>query len=116
MAKVLGTPPAPFDNLTMNTAEAAAPLFGIRVRFYYWEPNTRGGSHPRVVEVPHGTTLEDLLAHLSLMEGRELRAQIAPHGSRFVTINGEHCPVPQDLGRILKDGDEVSLLPFVAGG
>ncbi|MFM7140578.1 MAG: MoaD/ThiS family protein, partial [Alphaproteobacteria bacterium] len=51
-------------------------------------------------------------------EGIGLRAAIeeSPHLRHTLMLNGERCPVDENLGRTLADGDEVYLLAPLAGG
>ena len=51
-------------------------------------------------------------------QGIEIRSVIAqsPHLSDTLMLNGERCPVSDNLGRPLADGDEIYLLAPVAGG
>jgi molybdopterin converting factor small subunit len=88
----------------------------MRVRFSYWGLDKRESELVRSVEVPAGTTLDDFLGRLSASLGRDLRAETSRGGARFITVNGAYCEVPQGLARKLEDGDEVAVLPFVAGG
>jgi hypothetical protein len=46
---------------------------------------------------------------------RDLAAETARDGTGFLTLNGSYCTLPGDLSRGLEEGDEVRLLPFVAG-
>lgn len=62
-------------------------------------PEARGRA---ALELPEGSTVADLLAHLGI-EGR----------IEWLSVNEVHEP---DVGRTLHDGDEVSIFPPVAGG
>jgi MoaE-MoaD fusion protein len=67
------------------------------------------GSSPAVVELPEGATVSDLLEHL---------VQVAP-GRPAAALRGIAVSVNAEYstgGRILRDGDEVGLLPPVSGG
>ncbi len=75
-----------------------------------------GTAPSRSVIVPSGTSLESLLRHLSTEIGVDLVAATASGGNAFIVINEIHCAVPQDLGRSLRDGDVILLMPFIAGG
>ena len=67
-----------------------------------------------------GSTLEMLVAHLdgSYPGMRERVMDEAGQIRRFVNIyvNGEDVRFSDGLGTSLKDGDEVSIVPAVAGG
>lgn len=67
--------------------------------------------------LPEGATLGDLLDAAD-REGVGLRAAIddSPHLRHTLMLNGERCPVDENLGRRLADGDEVYLLAPLAGG
>lgn len=88
----------------------------IEVKFSYWGLASDPVSLSREVEVPTGTTLAELLSRLSVSLGRDLRAETSRDGARFLVVNGVYCAAPSDLSRVLVDGDDVRLLPFVAGG
>ncbi len=60
----------------------------------------RGRCH---LELPDDTTLADLLA----------RMDIPRECAQMILINGEH---DRDFGRLLRDGDVLSIFPPVAGG
>ena len=49
---------------------------------------------------------------------KRLRAAIddSPHLRHTLMLNGERCPVDENLDRVLADGDEVYLLAPLAGG
>lgn len=60
------------------------------------------GPDEQVVELPEGTTIDDVIRSLKL-----------PGTIRLLRIvNGEHRPADH----ILKDGDELALFPPIAGG
>jgi len=71
----------------------------------------------RTFALPEGATLGGLL-DAAEKEGVGMRAAIAasPHLSQTLMLNGERCPVEENLGRALKDGDEVYLLAPLMGG
>lgn len=58
------------------------------------------------VELPEGATVAELLKHLSATQSRPLQRGIA------VSVNAEFSSANQ----VLRDGDEVGLLPPVSGG
>ena len=67
--------------------------------------------------LPAGATLGDLLTAAEA-RGIALRRALAdsPHLRHTLMLNGERCPVDENLGRRLADGDEVYLLAPLAGG
>lgn len=70
-------------------------------------------------EVPEGTTLEKLFQQAD-RSGRFPRKYFqevfsAPRPP-VVLRNGNRVEVPEELGEILQDGDEVSVLSPIAGG
>ena len=83
--------------------------------FSYWGAGGASAT-TRSISVSTGTSLGALLDEASALTGIDLNAETAKEGTRFIVLNGAYCEVPRDLGRTLEDGDEVSLLPFVAGG
>ncbi len=71
----------------------------------------------RTFSLPVGATLGDLIAKAE-DEGVRMREAIArsPHLAHTLMLNGERCPVDENLGRALVDGDQVYLLAPLAGG
>jgi molybdopterin converting factor small subunit len=71
----------------------------------------------RTFALPEGSTLGALLDAAD-REGVGLRAAISssPHLSHTLMLNGERCPVDENAGRVLREGDEVYLLAPLAGG
>lgn len=69
------------------------------------------------VRVPTGTTLARLL-DIADAERLPLRQALAasPHLVDTLMLNGERCPVGENGGRVLADGDELYLLAPLAGG
>lgn len=69
------------------------------------------------VSLPAGATLESLFEAVE-RRGVDLRQVIAssPHLGHTLMVNGERCPVDENLGRRLSDGDEIFLLAPLAGG
>lgn len=62
-------------------------------------PEARGET---TIELPNGSTLNDLMEHLGI------RRRV-----KLVAVNDEH---ESDRGRTLRDGDSVRIYPFVVGG
>ena len=71
----------------------------------------------RTLGLAEGATLLDLLDEAE-RQGIHLRDAIAssPHLRHTLMWNGERCPVDENLGRPLADGDQVYLLAPLAGG
>ena len=71
----------------------------------------------RTLGLGEGATLADLLDEAE-RQGIHLRDAIAssPHLRHTLMVNGERCPVDENLGRLLADGDQVYLLAPLAGG
>jgi molybdopterin converting factor small subunit len=71
----------------------------------------------RTFALAEGATLEALL-DAAERAGVELRKAIAssPHLAHTLMLNGERCPVHDNLTRTLADGDQVYLLAPLAGG
>jgi len=64
--------------------------------------------------LPEGATLTDLVRHLGI--DRHLGYQVSEVVGKAgwqVMVSGRY---EADLGRVLQDGDEVLILPFVSGG
>jgi molybdopterin converting factor small subunit len=71
----------------------------------------------KTLELPIGATLSDLLT-LADEQRVPLRDAIdkSPHLRHTLMLNGERCPVDENMQRTLVDGDEVYLLAPLAGG
>lgn len=71
----------------------------------------------RVLALPAGATLQTLLDHADDHD-IPLRDAIekSPHLRHTLMLNGERCPVAENLGRALADGDQIYLLSPLAGG
>lgn len=71
----------------------------------------------KTLSVPPGTTLASLL---ELGEAKGIPFRIAlehsPHLAHTLMLNGERCPVADNLDRAMADGDELYLLAPIAGG
>ncbi len=69
------------------------------------------------VTLPAGATLTTLL-DVAERRGIHLRDAIAasPHLGHTLMLNGQRCPVDDNLSRPLSDGDEIYLLAPLAGG
>ncbi|MDX2168551.1 MAG: MoaD/ThiS family protein [Deltaproteobacteria bacterium] len=69
------------------------------------------------VHLPAGATLATLL-EVADRRGIHLRDAIAasPHLGHTLMLNGQRCPVEENLARPLADGDEIYLLAPLAGG
>jgi molybdopterin converting factor small subunit len=69
------------------------------------------------IGLPEGATLATLL-DVARDRGIALRAAIeqSPHLRHTLMWNGDRCPVDENLGRALADGDEIYLLAPLAGG
>jgi molybdopterin converting factor small subunit len=71
----------------------------------------------RTLKLPEGTTLAELI-DAAERKGVPLRHAIdnSPHLRHTLMLNGERCPVEENLERPLRDGDQVYLLAPMAGG
>ena len=67
--------------------------------------------------LPAGATLATLLDTAD-RRGLPIRQAIeeSPHLGHTLMLNGERCPVEENLSRALADGDEIFLLAPLAGG
>ena len=70
-----------------------------------------------VLKLAEGATLKQLI-ETAERQGVHLQRAIdsSPHLRHTLMVNGERCPVDENLGRPMKDGDEVYLLAPLAGG
>lgn len=71
----------------------------------------------RTFTVPPGSTLSALLDRAA-RGGVPLRQLVerSPHLRHTLMLNGERCPLAENLERALADGDELCLLGPIAGG
>jgi sulfur carrier protein ThiS len=71
----------------------------------------------RQLSLPEGSTLAQLI-EAAEREGIGLRQAIesSPHLRHTLMLNGERCPVEENAGRVLRDGDRIYLLAPLAGG
>jgi molybdopterin converting factor small subunit len=71
----------------------------------------------RTLALPAGATLATLLEEADRQD-IPLRDAIdkSPHLRHTLMLNGERCPLEQNLDRALADGDQVYLLAPLAGG
>jgi molybdopterin converting factor small subunit len=71
----------------------------------------------RKLALPEGATLAVLIASADRAGLRLSQAiEASPHLRHTLMWNGERTPVDENLGRELRDGDELYLLGPVAGG
>ncbi len=70
-----------------------------------------------VLALPVGATLATLFEQAT-RAGIPLRDAVdhSPHLRHTLMLNGERCPVDENLARPMRDGDEVYLLAPLAGG
>ena len=71
----------------------------------------------RVLALPAGASLQTLLDEAE-RQAIPLRDAIekSPHLRHTLMLNGERCPLAENLDRALADGDQVYLLAPLAGG
>jgi molybdopterin converting factor small subunit len=71
----------------------------------------------RTFTMPLGATLAVLLEQAA-QEGVPLRDLVerSPHLRHTLMLNGERCPLAENLEHALADGDELYLLGPIAGG
>lgn len=69
------------------------------------------------LRIPAGTTLGKLI-EVAEAAGIPLREALdrSPHLTDTMMLNGERCPIAENNGRVLADGDELYLLAPLAGG
>jgi hypothetical protein len=95
-------------------------LFGRKIRVHVLIKGRIGEGWydvDRTFALPEKTTLGGLL-DVAEKDGVSIRAAIAssPHLSHTLMLNGERCPVQDNLARPLADGDQVYLLAPLMGG
>lgn len=97
----------------------------IRIEAIAWIASAFGhhGSGPLTLErtLPPGAHLADLLAGLAQEHPQFADYALACDGSLAcphlcITLNGQMVALPLELGRELRDGDVVVILPAFAGG
>jgi molybdopterin converting factor small subunit len=70
----------------------------------------------RVVHLPEGASLGDLIGWLIKEYGAELGREIERSDENLITLNGNYCKLSVDRGQRLKSGDVVAFAPIIAGG
>jgi molybdopterin converting factor small subunit len=97
---------------------SSGPDGAIRVRVIL-KGRTGSGWHDvdQTLSLSPGATLGTLI-EAAERRGIRLRDAIesSPHLRHTLMLNGERCPVDENLDRALADGDEVYLLAPFAGG
>lgn len=73
------------------------------------------------IVVPAGTALDDALAHVAEQGGSALLRQLRRSDGRMeptviVVVNGRVVGAAERGGLVLSDGDEILLMPPIAGG
>ena len=92
----------------------------IEVRSILKLKEALGGDHS--MEVPEGTTVEGLLVSLLEARGEALSSHLFDPNTNLllpyvrIMVNGQTTRFLNGLETTLNDGDEVLLLPLVAGG
>jgi sulfur carrier protein ThiS len=76
---------------------------------------------PAALDVPEGTTLADACRHVAGGAAGDVRRQLltidgAVEPSLLVAVNGVGVPPEDRPGRVLVHGDELLLMPPIAGG
>ena len=75
---------------------------GMKVKVKLFASLRTLGPDEQVLELPAGTTVDDVVHHLKIPETNRL----------LKIVNGEHQPADHPL----KDGDDLALFPPIAGG
>ena len=92
----------------------------IEVRSILKLKEALGGDHS--IEVPEGTTVEGLLVSLLEARGEALSSHLFDPNTNLlfpyvrIMVNGQTIRFLNGLETKLREGDEVLLLPLVAGG
>jgi len=74
------------------------------------------------IDLPHGSTMEDLLTYMRSRWGDKLSNRLFEPDSKAVLpyvrimVNGQEIHFLEGTETLLKEGDEVLLLPPVSGG
>ena len=94
-------------------------MMKVRVRAFATLSNLLGGG-PLEVELPEGSTVGDLLSELARRLGRAFREAVMEGGRLAeyvkVFVNGRDIDFLSGLKTVLRDGDEVALIPPAGGG
>jgi len=83
----------------MSEIKIQVKLFGHLVRFY---PQARENQGQATLNLPEKSTVQDMIQHLEIPDDMV----------EVVFVNEEKVSKDQ----VLKDGDEVGMLPLIAGG
>ncbi len=77
-----------------------------------------GGTGVLYLELPEGSTIEDLLRELRKQYGSKLDVGrlVGENPNVKILVNGREITYLDGLGTRLRDGDSVAFIPPVAGG
>jgi sulfur-carrier protein len=74
------------------------------------------------VDLPQESTVDDLLAYMKKKWGEKLDAHLFhPDDGKVldhlrIMVNGQTIQFPKGMNTLLKEGDEVLIMPLVSGG
>lgn len=80
------------------------------------------GQRRTEIDLPHGSTVEDFLTYLRETWGDKLATRLFNPGSGAVLpyvrimVNGQTIQFLEGMETLLKEGDEILILPPVSGG
>lgn len=80
------------------------------------------GERKQVINVPEGSRIEDLVDLLVAKHGQRLRDRLFQSNSRmlrkdvYLFLNGRHIFFLDGVKTVLKEGDEVLIMPAAGGG
>jgi molybdopterin synthase sulfur carrier subunit len=92
----------------------------LRVQ-YTAQMRAAAGRSEEEVELPDGSSLEELLGHLAQRLGRDAAAHLISsggeaHGSLLIVVNDSVVLPRAAPAVVLRNGDILTLLPPIAGG
>ena len=97
----------------------AGPTISVKVK-YFAEIKDITGRKEDVFSLKGGCTIKDIVTKVTETYGKSLSNRILSDDMRLrddysILVNGENVDFP-DSEKVLEDGDEVVILPPIAGG
>ena len=102
----------------MNTADSNSVRLEVRLFGHLRQTNQQ---FPLMLDIPAGTTIQDVLLNLAEMLGEDFQRAIFDaagnlHGGIEVVLNEEHLPARRIFTLSVQQGGSLYLIPMIEGG